>query len=458
MATTYKGTNKLIVGIVFGVITFWLFAQSMVNIVPDVQADLGISPSLLSIAISLTALFSGIFIVVAGGLADKFGRMKLTYIGLILSIIGSLLLVITQGATLLIIGRIIQGLSAACIMPATLALMKTYFDGADRQRALSYWSIGSWGGSGICSFAGGAIATYMGWRWIFIFSIAFALLGMLLIKGTPESKVVQNTKAKFDSFGLVLFVIAMVCLNLIITRGSTFGWTSPTTIIMLVVFLVSAGLFFRVELRQANGFIDFSLFQNKAYTGATLSNFLLNAAAGTLVVANTYVQVGRGFTAFQSGLLSLGMIRIGEKILQRVGARKPMILGSAITAVGIGLMALTFIPGVLYTVLVFIGFALFGVGLGMYATPSTDTAISNAPEDKVGVASGIYKMASSLGGSFGVAISATIYGVITLAGNVDLAAMIGLFTNVAFCVVSLISVVVTTPKAKKAAPLKAAKE
>ncbi|MBC8924738.1 MFS transporter, partial [Escherichia coli] len=70
--------------------------------------------------------------------------------------IGSLLLVVTQGATLLIIGRIIQGLSAACIMPATLALMKTYFEGADRQSALSYWSIGSWGGSGICSFAGGA--------------------------------------------------------------------------------------------------------------------------------------------------------------------------------------------------------------------------------------------------------------------------------------------------------------
>ncbi|HGI6883381.1 TPA: MFS transporter [Listeria monocytogenes] len=338
-STAYKGTNKLIVGIVFGVITFWLFAQSMVNIVPAVQSDLGISSDLLSIAISLTALFSGIFIVVAGGMADKFGRVKLTYIGLILSIIGSLLLVVTQGSTLLIIGRIIQGLSAACIMPATLALMKTYFDGADRQRALSYWSIGSWGGSGICSFAGGAIATYMGWRWIFIISIVFALLGMLLIKGTPESKVVQNTKAKFDSFGLVLFVIAMVCLNLIITRGATFGWTSPITITMLVVFLVSAGLFFRVELRQANGFIDFSLFKNKAYTGATLSNFLLNAAAGTLVVANTYVQIGRGFTAFQSGLLSigylvcvLGMIRIGEKILQRVGARKPMILGSGITA------------------------------------------------------------------------------------------------------------------------------
>lgn len=454
---TYKGTNTLIIGIVFGVITFWLFAQSLVNVVPAIQKDIGISSDLLNIAISLTALFSGIFIVVAGGMADKFGRMKLTYIGLILSIIGSLCLVFTQGATLLIVGRVIQGLSAACIMPATLALMKTYFDGADRQRALSYWSIGSWGGSGICSFAGGAIATYMGWRWIFIFSIIFALLGMLLIKGTPESKVVQTgKKVKFDLSGLIMFIIAMVSLNLVITRGSTFGWGSPITLSLIGMFLLSAAFFFYIELKQANGFIDFDLFKNKAYTGATLSNFLLNAAAGTLVVANTYVQIGRGFTAFQSGLLSigylvcvLGMIRVGEKILQRIGARKPMIMGSLITAVGIALTALTFLPDTLYTIVVFIGFSLFGIGLGMYATPSTDTAVSNAPEDKVGIASGIYKMASSLGGSFGVAISATIYGVITASGHIDLAAMVGLLTNVAFCLVACIAVMVTTPKTTK---------
>lgn len=456
--SSYKGTNKLIVGIVFGVITFWLFAQSMVNIVPDVQADLGISPDLLNIAISLTALFSGIFIVVAGGMADKFGRMKLTYIGLILSIIGSLLIVIAHGAVLLIIGRGIQGLSAACIMPATLALMKTYFEGADRQRALSYWSIGSWGGSGVCSFAGGAIATYMGWRWIFIISIGIALLGMLLIKGTPESKVEQKKGTEgFDFKGLIAFIIAMVCLNLVITRGSTFGWTSTITISMLIIFLLAVCFFFYTEIRQTNAFIDFSLFNNKAYTGATLSNFLLNAAAGTLVVANTYVQVGRGFSAFQSGMLSIGylvcvlsMIRVGEKILQRIGARRPMILGAAITAVGIATMSMTFIASSgVYTAFVFAGYAIFGIGLGMYATPSTDTAVSNAPEDKVGVASGIYKMASSLGGSFGIAISATVYGVIANTGNINLAAMAGLLTNVGFCLVSLLAVVLTTPKEKK---------
>ena len=116
LETTYKGTNKMITGIVFGVLTFWLFAQAMVNVVPAIQQDLGVSMGTLNIAISLTALFSGIFIVAAGGLADKMGRKKITNFGLILSIIGSLCIVLANGATLLIIGRIIQGISAACIM------------------------------------------------------------------------------------------------------------------------------------------------------------------------------------------------------------------------------------------------------------------------------------------------------------------------------------------------------
>ena len=142
---------------------------------------------------------------------------------------------------------------------------------------------------------------------------------------------------------------------------------------------------------KSNALIDFSLFKNKPYAGATFSNFLLNAVAGTLVVANTYVQVGRGFTAFQSGMLSLGylvavlaMIRVGEKIFQKTGAKKPMIWGTIITTIGVGVMGLTFLPGFIYTIVVFIGFALFGLGLGIYATPSTDTSVSNAPSDKVG--------------------------------------------------------------------------
>lgn len=452
-ASNYQGTNKLIIGIVFGVITFWLFAQAMVNIVPAVQQDLGVDLGVLNIAISLTSLFSGMFIVVAGGLADRMGRKKLTYIGLILSLVGSLALVLAQGSVLLIIGRVLQGISAACIMPATIALMKAYFEGAERQRALSYWSIGSWGGSGITSFAGGAIATYMGWKWIFIFSIIFALLAMWLIKDVPESKAKTSGKFRFDYGGLAIFIVTMLAINILITQGANIGWTSITSIILAVVSILGIIVFVLYEGKRSNALIDFQLFKNKPYTGATISNFLLNAVAGTLIVANTYVQVGRGFTPFQSGMLSIGyliavlaMIRVGEKIMQRVGAKKPMVWGSIITLIGVALMGLTFLPDLLYTIVVFVGFILFGLGLGMYATPSTDTAVAGAPDNKVGEASGIYKMASSLGNAFGIAISATIYSTVATVSSVHTAATVGIITNVIFAAVSLLSILILVPK------------
>lgn len=455
MATGYKGTNKMITGIVFGVLTFWLFAQAMVNIVPAVQEDLGVSLGMLNVGISLTALFSGIFIVAAGGIADKVGRKKITYLGLILSVLGSLCLILANGAVLLIIGRIIQGLSAACIMPATIALMKEYFEGAERQRALSYWSIGSWGGSGVCSFAGGAIATYLGWKWIFVFSIVFALLAMWLIKETPESKGEDTGKFKFDFSGLAIFIVTMVALNLVITRGKDFGWTSALTLGLAVVFLIGLYVFIKVEKKKKHALIDFSLFKNRPYAGATISNFLLNAVAGTLVIANTYVQVGRGFTSFQSGILSIGylvavlaMIRVGEKILQKTGARTPMVWGSILTIIGVAVMGLTFLPGFVYTVVVFLGFAIFGIGLGMYATPSTDTAVSSAPSNKIGEASGLYKMASSLGGSFGVALSTAVYSAIQSVGSLEAAAAAGIITNVVFAVLSLLSIMAFIPRQK----------
>lgn len=407
----YKGDNKLILGIVLGVVTFWLFAQSLLNVVPTLQQSFDSNIGTISIAVSITALFSGMFVVGAGSLADKVGRVRITYIGLWLSIIGSLLIIISNLPLLLIVGRVIQGLSAAAIMPSTLAIMKTYFEGKERQRALSYWSIGSWGGSGLASLFGGMVATFVGWRWIYILSIIIALLAMYLIKGTPETKSESTLKQRFDYSGLILFVIMMLSINVVITQSGTFGITSPLILGLIIIFIVATIIFLKVENRVGNPLIDFKLFNNKAYTGATLSNFLLNGVAGALLVANTFVQQGLGFNAFQTGLLSITylitvllMIRVGEKVLQKVGAKKPMLLGTLFNMVGIMLISLTFLPSVIYVVVCIIGYLLYGLGLGFYATPSTDMAISNSPEDKVGVASGIYKMASSLGGAFGIAL------------------------------------------------------
>ncbi len=127
--TPFVGNDRLLVGIVLSVLTFWLFAQSVINVVPAMKSSLDISLETLTLAVSLSALFSGCFVVASGGLADKFGRMRMTTLGLGLSIVGSAMLVVAQGPGLFLAGRVLQGLSAACIMPATLALIKTWYEG-----------------------------------------------------------------------------------------------------------------------------------------------------------------------------------------------------------------------------------------------------------------------------------------------------------------------------------------
>src|SRR5512142_1314747 len=220
----FRGNDRVLLGIILGVITFWLFAQTTLNIAPDMGRDLRLGASTMNTAVSITALFSGIFIVVIGGLADRVGRVRIVRIGFYLSILGSLLVGLAPAghwaSSFLLTGRALQGLSGACIMPASLALVKTYWEGAARQRAVSLWSIGSWGGSGLCALFGGLVTQSLGWRYIFFASVAVALLGLLLLSGTPESRASGKATYRFDFGGVITFMIAMVALEVVVTQGN----------------------------------------------------------------------------------------------------------------------------------------------------------------------------------------------------------------------------------------------
>jgi DHA2 family multidrug resistance protein-like MFS transporter len=474
--TPWKPNDLWLTGIVLAVINFWLFAQTLLNVIPGIEGSLGVERTVGNLAVSITALFSGLFIVVAGGLADRLGRVKIMNIGIYLSILGSLLIAVTPEksggltAAVLLGGRIIQGLSAACIMPSTMALVKTYYDGKQRQRALSFWSIGSWGGSGFCALFGGLMATsVLGWRSIFWISIVFSIVALFLLRKTPESKAPARASGRFDWGGLICFIVALVALNVYISQGPVIGWLSLSGIGLVVVAVIGALVFFEIETKRSTVFLDLKLFRNLTFSGATLSNFLLNGAAGTLVVSLGLVQTAAGMSSLQSGLLTLGYlvailstIRVGEKLLQRFGPKRPMIWGSAIAGVGILLVSMTFTLVGQYVVLAVIGFTLFGIGLGFYATPSTDAALSNVPDDEVGAAAGIYKMASSLGSAIGVAVSAALY-VAAQSMNPDTIRSWGLFVgnqsnvglrfggavgilfNLFMVVVAIIAIIATVP-------------
>jgi DHA2 family multidrug resistance protein-like MFS transporter len=295
---------------------------------------------------------------------------------------------------------------------------------------------------------------------------------MLMVRGTPESKAATDTDYRFDTAGVLTFMISMVALQVVTTQGSEFGWTSPVTLGLAATTVIVGLLFIRAERAAQNPFVNFALFRNSTYTGATISNFLLNGVAGMLLVSMMLVQLGGGLSAQQAGMLTLGyavaivlFIRVGEKLLQRFGARKPMIWGSLIVGLSIAVLMPTNLLLGQYAVLAVVSYTLFGLGLAFYATPSTDAALSNLPDDQAGSGSGIYKMASSLGASFGVAISAAIFtalsadaetvrwldGVITFAGRQDnvairQAALVALTFNLLMVVAAIVSIMVTIPK------------
>ena len=486
---TFHGNDRLLTGIVAGVLTFWMFAGTVGTVARTILTDINggpigqvahplVSLDQMNLAVSITALFLGLFIVLLGGMADRFGRVRLALAGNLLNIVGSVLLVLASGSAalpMLLTGRALQGVSAACIMPATMALVKTYWSGAQRQRAVSMWSIGSWGGSGIAALFGGFVASTIDWRAIFYVSIAVSILSIALMWGTPESRAEDATHRAFDVPGLIIFLVTVLTLMIVLIFGRQIGWTSPTTLGLAAVAVAGGTLFAILERRRPVPFIDFSLFKNVTFTGATLSNFLLNGTIGLLIVSQQMLQIARPelFDPWRAGLLTvgyavaiIGFIRVGEKLLRRFGPRKPMIWGATI----VGLACVALIPTNLlvgqYRVLAVVAYTLFGVGLAFYATPSTDAALSNLPPDQAGAGAGIYKMASSLGGAIGAAISLTIFtsflgSGVAIVGDVlatqgihsneavRQAGTVTFLFNLVVVLIAIISVMATVPKGRK---------
>jgi DHA2 family multidrug resistance protein-like MFS transporter len=484
----FKGNDRLLTGIVLGVLTFWMFAGTVGTVARSILTDINGAPidqvskplvslDQMNLAVSVTALFSGLFIVFMGGLADRVGRVRIALVGNGLGILGSILIILAAGGAalpLLLSGRAIQGLSAACIMPSTMALVKAYWDGEGRQRAVSMWSIGSWGGSGVAAIYGGFIASNFNWRVIFYLSILVSAASIFLIWGTPESRA-ERAHGHFDVPGLAIFMVSVLSLMVVLIFGRQMGWASAQTLVLAAVAVVGGVCFYFYERRKSAPFIDFSLFRNTTFTGATISNFVLNGTIGLLIVSQQMLQIARPelFDPWKAGLLTIGyavaiiaFIRVGEKLLRRFGPRKPMLWGAMIVALSCVLLMPTNILVGPYIVLAVIAYSLFGVGLAFYATPSTDAALSNLPPAEAGSGAGIYKMASSLGSAIGAALSLTIFssflgGGVTIVGEllhtqgiqtnaaVRQAGLITFLFNLVLALIAIISILMTIPKGRK---------
>lgn len=440
----FRGDGRALAGFILALLTFWLFAQTLLNIGPQVAADIGMSSATMNTAIALSALFSGMLIVAWGGVADRYGRRRVFTIGAALNIVGCAAIVAATGAAavpLFLAGRVLQGLSIGAIMPSSMALVGAYWSGEDRERASSLWAFGTFGGSGLASIVGGFLAdSVLGWRSIFVLSAIFAALAIALTRHVPESAPSSGTRSRFDFLGVITLAVALLALQLVITHGSDWGWSSLATLLFALVAVVFAAGFFAVETQRRAPLIDLRVFTNVGFAAATASNFLVNLTVGTIPLVMWALQRGHGMAASTAGYLTLAYpivliatLIVAVTCVRKFGEKATMATGPFALAIAALLLSLTGLPSTTYYVIVVVAFAFFGAGLALYATPSINMALSELPPEQAGAGSGVYKMASSLGGGIGVAISGSVFaGLVASGASAAAAARTGLLINTAF--------------------------
>jgi DHA2 family multidrug resistance protein-like MFS transporter len=381
--------------------------------VPALTADLNpTATQLLWIGDIYSFALAGL-LVTMGNLADRIGRKKLLLIGSVGFGLSSLLAAFAPTPEMLILARVVLGISGATIMPSTLAIVRNIFtDPQARTRAIAVWAAGATAGAAVGPIVGGALLEHFHWGSVFLINVPIMVL--VLVGGVfllPESK--DPNGARIDLTSAVLSFVAIVSLVYAIKHIFAKGldWTVPATVLLAI----AAGWWFlRRQSRLPRPLIDISLFRSPAFSGAVMANTVsIFAFVGLLFFFSQYLQLVRGLGPLQAGLVELSatlasivVIAFAGYMLGRLGRGRAISIGLAVGALGLAVLAVA--EGMSGFVGIIIGFAIVGFGAGLAMTLTTDAVVSAAPRERAGAASSIAETAYELGAALGIAILGSV--------------------------------------------------
>jgi EmrB/QacA subfamily drug resistance transporter len=390
---------------------------AIVNVaLPSIQADLEFSPENLQWVISAYALVFGGFLLLGGRTADLLGRRRVFIVGLVIFTVGSLLCGFAWSEASLIAARAVQGLGAATISPAALAILTTTFaEGRERNIALGAW--GAVGGFGAAAgvLLGGVLTDLLAWEWIFWVNVPVGILALVLSPILLEESTDAHGQSH-DVLGAVLITSALVLLVLGITQGQNWGWTSGRTI---AVFVASAGLhlgFLAWERRQPDPLVPLSIFfRLRTLTAANVAGFILGTALFAMFLMLTlYMQEVLGYSAMETGVGYLAVAgtaiiwaNVAAVAVNRVGVKPALIFGMTLLTVGLLYFTQVSVDGSYWADL-FPGFLIIGLGMPFCFVPITIAALAGTRPDEAGLASGLINTSQQIGGAVGIALLSTI--------------------------------------------------
>ncbi|GAA1768835.1 MFS transporter [Nonomuraea bangladeshensis] len=390
---------------------------SVVNVgLPSIAAGLGFSGVGLTWVIHAYALTFGGLLLLGGKAADRYGRKRVLLSGLVLFGLASLLGGLAQEPGHLVAARAAQGVGAAALAPAALALLTAAFPaGRARVRAFGVWSATNAAGGALGVLIGGVLTEYAGWRWVMFVNVPMAAVALALVWRVAAGLALVRG-GRPDVLGAVLVTAGMTLLVFGIVRTAEFGWASPVTAVTLAAAVALLAAFAYVERTTAREpLIRLGLFANRSVAAANAYNLLLGAAmAAAFYFVSLYLQrvlgSGPALTGLQFLPFALAVVAgaaLGVRLGYRLAPRTLMVLGGLLTGAGFAWFGLISPDGAFLTDVLGPS-VVAGAGFGLCLGPVVSTATAGVAAHESGTASGLLNSSRQLGAALGLAGLGTV--------------------------------------------------
>jgi EmrB/QacA subfamily drug resistance transporter len=385
---------------------------TVVNVaLPAIQRALHASAGQVQWVVESYALLLAALLLVGGSLGDRLGRRRVFIAGVLLFALASLACALSQSVQQLIAARALQGVGGALLVPGSLALISASFRQDERGAAFGTWAAFSGVASAAGPLLGGYLIDQLSWAWAFAVNLPVAAVVVAIAWiHVPESRR-SGEPAHIDVRGALLATLGLAGIVFFFIEAPARGWGAPLVLAAGAIGVAGLVAFFLVERTQARPMLPLSLLRAGDFAAANLLTLLLYAAlgGGLFFLPLNLIQV-QGLTATEAGAALLPFIlvmfvlsRWAGKLVDRRGARAPLIAGPLVAAVGFALLALPgtrasywsgFLPGV----------TVLGLGMAIAVAPLTTTVMNSVGRDDAGTASGVNNALSRVAGVLAIAV------------------------------------------------------
>jgi EmrB/QacA subfamily drug resistance transporter len=386
--------------------------NNIVNVaIPTIQRSLHLSVSGLEWVVSSYLLTVAGLLLVGGRLADTRGRRRVFLAGLALFTLSSLAAGLAGSGGVLIASRAIQGIGAALLMPATLAVIMAAFTDV-RERSMA---IGIWAAVGALALAagpalGGLISQHLHWGWIFLINVPVGVITFAISIAYVDESREDSAVRRLDVPGLVTSALALFALTYALIQGNVSGWTAPLILGAFAVAAASAAAFLAIEARTANPMVDLSMFRRREFSGGTGTMMIWAfGILGIYFFTSLYLQQTLGFSPVKGGLAFVPMALcvavfagVAPSVEARAGAHRTVAFGMLLMVVGLVLFARLGQHAGYSSLLP--GFMLFGAGAGLMNVPLTTAAMQATQAARAGIASALLNASREVAGLLGITV------------------------------------------------------